>query len=93
LTESLLKNRSSFLYGRKPAGTVPIYALVKNCITRNARLRAAKDKTPMLKTSEERNAFSLLSNSGFLAQRQINSTNNQRAQIISREQIRQVKQK
>ncbi|XP_020298943.1 putative vacuolar protein sorting-associated protein TDA6 isoform X2 [Pseudomyrmex gracilis] len=30
---SLLKNRSSFLYGRKPAGTVPVYALVKNCVS------------------------------------------------------------
>ncbi|XP_024944647.1 uncharacterized protein LOC107271658 isoform X2 [Cephus cinctus] len=29
--ELLLQNRSSFLYGRKPAGTVPIYALVKSC--------------------------------------------------------------
>ncbi|KAG7200595.1 hypothetical protein KM043_001154 [Ampulex compressa] len=29
--ELLLRNRSSFLYGRKPAGGVPIYALVKNC--------------------------------------------------------------
>lgn len=31
LTEILLRNRSSFLYGRKPAGTVPIYAVIKNC--------------------------------------------------------------
>lgn len=29
----MLKNRSSFLYGRKPAGTVPIYAFVKNCVS------------------------------------------------------------
>lgn len=34
-TASLLKNRSSFLYGRKPAGNVPVYALVKNCIPRD----------------------------------------------------------
>ncbi|KZC12389.1 PREDICTED: uncharacterized protein LOC107190591 [Dufourea novaeangliae] len=30
--EVLLRNRSSFLYGRKPAGSVPVYALIKNCI-------------------------------------------------------------
>ncbi|XP_023246281.1 uncharacterized protein LOC106647653 [Copidosoma floridanum] len=30
--QSLLQNRSSFLHGRKPAGNVPIYALVKNCM-------------------------------------------------------------
>ncbi|XP_043790351.1 uncharacterized protein LOC122713707 [Apis laboriosa] len=29
--EILLRNRSSFLYGRKPTGTVPIYAVIKNC--------------------------------------------------------------
>ncbi|XP_076677989.1 uncharacterized protein LOC143374047 isoform X2 [Andrena cerasifolii] len=29
--EVLLGNRSSFLYGRKPASTVPIYAVIKNC--------------------------------------------------------------
>lgn len=28
---TLLRNESSFLYGKQPAGTVPIYALVKNC--------------------------------------------------------------
>ncbi|XP_077266854.1 uncharacterized protein LOC143899924 [Temnothorax americanus] len=49
--ESLLKNRSSFLYGRKPAGTVPVYALVKKCVSRDARLRSAKDTArPMLKS-------------------------------------------
>lgn len=26
-----MKNESSFLYGKEPAGNVPIYALVKNC--------------------------------------------------------------
>lgn len=30
-TESLLRNESSFLYGKEPAGNVPIYALVKDC--------------------------------------------------------------
>ncbi|XP_003487426.1 uncharacterized protein LOC100743179 isoform X1 [Bombus impatiens] len=30
--EVLLRNRSSFLYGRKPGGTVPVYAVIKNCI-------------------------------------------------------------
>lgn len=88
LTESLLKNRSSFLYGRKPAGTVPVYALVKNCIFReDARLRAARN-TPMLK--QVRKAFTL-QDPRLLAQRQTDSTNNLRAQIISREQMRQVK--
>ncbi|XP_011312656.1 uncharacterized protein [Fopius arisanus] len=28
---TLLRNESSFLYGKQPAGKVPIYALVKNC--------------------------------------------------------------
>ncbi|XP_023313954.1 uncharacterized protein LOC106649126 [Trichogramma pretiosum] len=28
----LLQNKSSFLHGRRPAGEVPIYALVKNCL-------------------------------------------------------------
>ncbi|KYN13032.1 PREDICTED: uncharacterized protein LOC108766935 [Trachymyrmex cornetzi] len=86
--ESLLQNRSSFLYGRKPAGTVPIYALVKNCISKDMRLRAAKN-TPMLKTSMERNTFTLIQDPGFLAQRQTNSVSDLRAQIISQEQIRQ----
>lgn len=35
LAELLLQNRSSFLHGRKPAGDVPIYALVKNCLHDN----------------------------------------------------------
>ncbi|XP_076650574.1 uncharacterized protein LOC143357829 [Halictus rubicundus] len=29
--EELLSNRSSFLYGRKPSGSVPVYALINNC--------------------------------------------------------------
>lgn len=35
-SESLLQNRSSFLHGRKPAGNVPIYALVKNCLPKTS---------------------------------------------------------
>lgn len=31
MTGLLLKNRSSFLYGRKPASSVPVYALINNC--------------------------------------------------------------
>ncbi|XP_071628040.1 uncharacterized protein [Temnothorax longispinosus] len=89
--ESLLKNRSSFLYGRKPAGTVPVYALVKKCVSRDARLRSARDTAqPMLKLKlklklkEVRNVFAPLQNlgrPGLLAQRQIDSTNNLRAQV------------
>ncbi|XP_043266024.1 uncharacterized protein LOC122405393 [Colletes gigas] len=30
--ETLLRNRSSFLYGRKPAGSVPVYTVIKNCV-------------------------------------------------------------
>lgn len=37
-TESLLQNRSSFLHGREPAGNVPIYALVKNCLPKTSLL-------------------------------------------------------
>ncbi|XP_076301048.1 uncharacterized protein LOC143219098 [Lasioglossum baleicum] len=29
--EELLSNRSSFLYGQKPSGSVPVYALINNC--------------------------------------------------------------
>ncbi|XP_018398085.1 PREDICTED: uncharacterized protein LOC108776075 [Cyphomyrmex costatus] len=86
--ESLLQNRSSFLYGRRPAGTVPVYALVKNCISKDTRLRTARNNTPMLKAFEERNAFTLLQDP-FLTQRPTNSINDLRAQIISREQMRQ----
>ncbi|XP_011864946.1 PREDICTED: uncharacterized protein LOC105560431 [Vollenhovia emeryi] len=74
--ESLLKNRSSFLYGRKPAGTVPVYALVKNCLSRDARLRAARN-TP----KEVRNTLTLPQEPGL--------SNRFRAQIISRQQVRQ----
>ncbi|KAL0114705.1 hypothetical protein PUN28_011780 [Cardiocondyla obscurior] len=83
--ESLLKNRSSFLYGRKPAGTVPVYALVKNCVSRDTRPRAARNK-PMLNA-----AFTpVLQDPGlFQAQRQTDNINNIRAQIIMREQVRQ----
>ncbi|KAG5345009.1 VPS62 protein, partial [Acromyrmex heyeri] len=86
--ESLLQNRSSFLYGRRPAGAVPVYALVKNCISKDMRLRAARNM-PMLKTSVERNVFTLIQDPGFLAQRQTNSVSDLRAQILSQEQIRQ----
>ncbi|XP_076174028.1 uncharacterized protein LOC143149983 isoform X1 [Ptiloglossa arizonensis] len=34
--ETLLRNRSSFLYGRKPAGSVPIYAAIKNCVDQDS---------------------------------------------------------
>ncbi|KYN40824.1 hypothetical protein ALC56_04714 [Trachymyrmex septentrionalis] len=86
--ESLLQNRSSFLYGRRPAGTVPVYALVKNCISKDMRLRAARNM-PILKTSVKRNAFTLIQDPGFLAQRQTNSVSDLRARTISQEQIRQ----
>ncbi|KAL6262523.1 hypothetical protein P5V15_005319 [Pogonomyrmex californicus] len=76
--ESLLKNRSSFLYGRKPAGSVPVYAFVKNCISRNARM--LKEKQKILMPQQD---------SGLLIQRQINSTNDLRIQIIFRERMRQ----
>ncbi|XP_024886992.1 uncharacterized protein LOC112464304 [Temnothorax curvispinosus] len=89
--ESLLKNRSSFLYGRKPAGTVPVYALVKKCVSKDARLRSARDTAqPMLnvklklKLKEVRNVFAPLQDLGrprLLAQRQIASTTNLRAQV------------
>ncbi|XP_026668405.1 uncharacterized protein LOC108623858 isoform X2 [Ceratina calcarata] len=36
--EILLRNRSSFLYGRKPAGTVPVYAVIKNCAVPDASM-------------------------------------------------------
>lgn len=34
--ELLLRNESSFIYGKEPAGNVPIYALVKDCTSRTA---------------------------------------------------------
>ncbi|XP_076240651.1 uncharacterized protein LOC143183109 [Calliopsis andreniformis] len=42
--EILLKNRSSFLYGRKPSGTVPIYAVIKDCATPGSTTDAANSK-------------------------------------------------
>ncbi|XP_011644278.2 uncharacterized protein LOC105431652 isoform X1 [Pogonomyrmex barbatus] len=79
--ESLLKNRSSFLYGRKPAGSVPVYAFVKNCISRRLHFaRMLKEKQKILMAQQD---------SGLLIQRQINSTNDLRIQIIFRERMRQ----
>ncbi|XP_029047636.2 uncharacterized protein LOC114878232 isoform X2 [Osmia bicornis bicornis] len=44
-TEILLRNRSSFLYGRKPAGTVPVYAVIKNCATSDTTINVINLKT------------------------------------------------
>ncbi|KAJ8684299.1 hypothetical protein QAD02_020091 [Eretmocerus hayati] len=41
----LLENQTSFLHGRKPAGNVPIYALVKNCHT-SSQAKMAPATTP-----------------------------------------------
>lgn len=87
MTESLLKNQSSFLYGRKPAGTVPVYALVKNCVSRDAWLRIKKTKRA---SKSKRNALTLLQDSGLLSQRQSNDANDLRAQIALRERMQQV---
>ena len=48
MTEILLRNRSSFLYGRKPTGTVPIYAVIKNCAIPDV-------STDVIKIRNERN--------------------------------------
>lgn len=49
LLESLLQNRSSFLHGRKPAGNVPIYALVKKCIGDSVSMTITKEESTRLK--------------------------------------------
>ncbi|KAL6446252.1 hypothetical protein ACFW04_001100 [Cataglyphis niger] len=84
--ESLLKNQSSFLYGRKPAGTVPVYALVKNCVSRDAWLHMKKTKHT---SKSEQNM--LLQDSGFLSQRQSNDANNIRIHIKLRERMQETK--
>ncbi|XP_050449143.1 uncharacterized protein LOC126850317 [Cataglyphis hispanica] len=84
--ESLLKNQSSFLYGRKPAGTVPVYALVKNCVSRDAWLHMKKTKHT---SKSERNM--LLQDSGLLSQRQSNDANDIRIHIKLRERMQQMK--
>nr|XP_012153425.1 PREDICTED: uncharacterized protein LOC100883643 isoform X2 [Megachile rotundata] len=43
--ETLLKNRSSFLYGRKPAGTVPVYTVIKSCTTSEISTDTINSKT------------------------------------------------
>lgn len=85
LIESLLKNQSSFLYGRKPAGTVPVYALVKNCVSRDAWLHMKKTKHT---SKSEQNT--LLQDSGLLSQRQSNDANDIRTHIKLRERMQQV---
>ncbi|XP_070169032.1 uncharacterized protein [Polyergus mexicanus] len=86
--ESLLKNQSSFLYGRKPAGTVPVYALVKNCVSRDAWLHMKKTKQS---SKSEQNTLTLLQDSGLLSQRQSNDANDIKIQIKLRERIQQTK--
>ncbi|XP_034179660.1 uncharacterized protein LOC117604074 isoform X2 [Osmia lignaria lignaria] len=44
-TEILLRNRSSFLYGKKPAGTVPVYAVIKNCAASDTTINVINLKT------------------------------------------------
>jgi len=87
LTESLLRNQSSFLYGRKPAGTVPVYALVKNCVSKDAWLRIKKTKRT---SKSEQNTLTLPQDSGLLSQRQSNDDNDLRTQIALRERMQQV---
>ncbi|XP_033341958.1 uncharacterized protein LOC117229525 [Megalopta genalis] len=43
--EELLGNRSSFLYGRKPTESVPVYALINNCEAADAPVDAASSNT------------------------------------------------
>ncbi|XP_053977124.1 uncharacterized protein LOC128875516 [Hylaeus volcanicus] len=49
--ETLLRNRSSFLYGRKPADSVPVYAVIKNCLN---PLEASKDAIKSTAAREEK---------------------------------------
>lgn len=86
MIETLLKNQSSFIYGRKPAGTVPVYALVKNCVFRDVRLRITKNK-PILKNEQN----TLLQDPGVLSQQQIIGTNDLKTHFTLREQLQQVK--
>lgn len=56
-TETLLKNRSSFLYGRKPSGAVPIYTVIKDCAASvsspdAASLKAAREEKSRRKGSD-----------------------------------------
>lgn len=88
MAESLLKNQSSFLYGRKPAGAVPVYALVKSCVSRDMRLRLTKNK-PILK--KKRNAGTLLQDPGILSQQQIVGTNDLKTHFALQEQLQQVR--
>lgn len=85
LIESLLRNQSSFLYGRKPAGTVPVYAHVKNCISKDAWLRIKK----RISKSEQKSLM-LLQDSEHLSQRQSNDVNDLKTQIALRERMQQV---
>ncbi|XP_076630064.1 uncharacterized protein LOC143346144, partial [Colletes latitarsis] len=49
--ETLLRNRSSFLYGRKPAGSVPVYTVIKNCVD---PLEASTDAINSMVAREEK---------------------------------------
>lgn len=56
--EVLLRNRSSFLYGRKPGGTVPVYAVIKNCIVPDVStdvisLKTARDERKSRRKGDE----------------------------------------
>ncbi|XP_076759213.1 uncharacterized protein LOC143428316 isoform X1 [Xylocopa sonorina] len=56
--ETLLRNQSSFLYGRKPAGAVPIYAVVHNCAVPVAstdliNLKNVRDERKSLRKGDE----------------------------------------
>ncbi|KAK9295643.1 hypothetical protein QLX08_010072 [Tetragonisca angustula] len=56
--EVLLRNRSSFLYGRKPAGTVPVYAVIKNCVAPDVsahmiNLKTVRDERKSRKKGDE----------------------------------------
>lgn len=88
-TESLLKNQSSFLYGRKPAGIVPVYALTKKCTSTEAnfQIRAPMStRTP----KNDQSALTLLHDNELSVQlRPDTRTSDLRAQMISQERIRQ----
>ncbi|CAK9795635.1 Vacuolar protein sorting-associated protein 62 [Anthophora plagiata] len=56
--EILLGNRSSFLYGRKPAGAVPVYAVIKNCAfsdasTNTINLKNTRDERKSRRKGDE----------------------------------------
>ncbi|XP_032691003.1 uncharacterized protein LOC116853843 [Odontomachus brunneus] len=85
--EFLLRNQSSFLYGRKPAGTVPVYALTKKCISTEAKVRAPTlSRTPR----NDQSVLTLLRDNELSAElRPDTGTGDLRAQIVSQERIQQ----